>query len=199
MDFNWLTLSCFKIFRGIKLKTQNSEYKYSWKVHILLYIHLFKNLNFLYKQTSNQVIQIDKTKFNYKKLPEIENLINIYFKNPGFKLAHLHMQDVSAHYLNENIKTIRFHIQTTNKKNCNVLAYVIYKIIKFKFIVFYYKFKNKDRYHLLLCPDNITLFQKLTKPYILSYFDYKMPIFIKNINNKEVIERYNIQFNIFYK
>ncbi len=147
-------------------------------------------------------VNINEPAIRYKVLPSDTNLDNLYFKDAGFTIAHIYMQNGALFKLSSRIKIPTLFIQTKNPYQVVLLAKAIYRNTGLKFLPSTYWLSNNINYTrtiLYLCPYSVNLFINLTKDHILPCMNYKKPseIDTTDLLNKSVIDKYNNLFEEF--
>jgi hypothetical protein len=150
----------------------------------------------LQKQRQNDLPKSDLIKINRKCLPSNSVLTQYDFRNPGFTLAHLYMQDGGLHVLSSVVSTPMLYIQMNIKQDCQRLAHILYQMTGLKYIV---KPRTKDQktiWYLYLCPSSINSFISFGQSYIHPTFLYKMPKHLNSTWHKELVQRYEKLFEL---
>lgn len=165
-----LTPNCFTLSRGIKLTKPKNGLTTTWKTRVRLSTYAIPEMNGIYEDIYSRNCQNEGR--NYKKIPS-EKYMTDFFIDPGFTMAHLHMQDGGLFLLKEGLYTPVLHVQTRNVEERSKLAWGIYKHCGLKYIE--YEDRTKNAYPLDLCPGSIDRFIDLVAPHMHPCFSYKMP------------------------
>lgn len=144
-------------------------------------------------------VNLDESPIRSKVLPSDTSLDAFYFKDAGFTIAHIYMQDGSLFTLSSRIKIPSLFIQTRKPYQVVLLAKAIYRNTGLKFLPSTYLFQNNinnTRTILYLCPDSVNLFIDLTKNHILPCMSYKNPseVDMSDLANKLAIDKANKLF-----
>jgi hypothetical protein len=136
---------------------------------------------------------------NNKNLPPLDKLEKIYLSDPGFAIAHMHMQDGDLFKISNNLSIPRLFIQTVDPIQTLFLSKAIYETTGLKYLPVTYKKETKIKpiaTVLYLCPGSINLFVKLTSNHILPCMDYKQPKSINGNNsiNDSIINKFDVRF-----
>lgn len=137
---------------------------------------------------------------HYKNLPPYEKLINFYFADPDFSIAHMHMQDGDLLKISNKLSIPRLFLYTIQPIQTLYLSKAIYETMGLKYLPVTYKTpvkKNSISTVLYLCPSSINRFIEMTSKYILPCMFYKQPKHIdeKDPNQRSIISTFDKRFD----
>ena len=113
-----------------------------------------------------------------KNLPPYNKLKNDYLADPGFSIAHMHMQDGDLYIINNSVRIPRLFIQTTEPIPTLYLSKAIYEASGLKYLPITYHYTTKKSplvTVLYLCPSSVNLFVELMEKHMLPCMEYKNP------------------------